>query len=314
MNVFKAALAGLKGMTRSTRVVILLWSAILVSALPLTVAMRDVIQEDIGTSQMQENLRGGLDLGWLEEFHHRHEGLAQTLTPGRVSGALAWENLELWLSGGWITESRLLAATGVVFLLVWVLLQGGVIAHLSRSDSRFQIGSFLGDSGTYFFRFLRLGVFMGLGYYGVYRLAFWLFPAIEKWTRDVTVEKTVLSVNLVGALAIVIMMSLIHLVADYAKIATVLDDRRSMVLAAIHAFSQIVRHPLQSFGLMGLLFLILIFAQWVLYLAMPDVRNASVQALIFAFVVGQGYLFIRSGLRVARFGAEIALYSQWKKR
>lgn len=314
MKVFKATLAGLRGTTRSTRVVILVWLTILVSALPLTVALREVIEEDIGTSQIQEDLRGGLDLGWLEEFHYRHEGLAQTLTPGRVSRALVWENMELWLSGGWITENRLLAATGMVFLLIWVLLQGGVIAHLSRQDSRFQLASFLADSGTYFFRFLRLGVIMGLGYYGVYRLAFWLFPAIERWTRDVTVEKTALGLNLLGALIVVILMSLIHLVAEYAKIATVLGDRRSMVLAIFHSFLQITRHPLQSFGLMGLMFLMLILVQWFFYMAMPDVRNASIGALIFAFVVGQGYLFIRSGLRVARFGAEMTLYSQWQQR
>lgn len=314
MRILTAAMAGLMGMTRSLAVVMVVWLSILVSALPLTVVMGEAIKTDLGSSQIQEDLRGGLDLGWLEELHHRREGLARTLTPGRVSGAMAFENLELWLSGGWVTENRQLAATGVLFLLVWVLLQGGIIAHLSRPDSRFQVGSFLGDSGTFFFRFLRIAVIMGLGYYGIYRLAYWLFPAIERWTRDVTVEKTALMLHLMGAFVVVLLMTWIHLIADYAKIATVRGSRRSMVLAVVHSLLQVVKHPLQSFGLIGLLFLMLIAVQGALFLLMPDVRNASVQAMILAFLVGQGYLLMRSALRVTRFGAEIALYNQWTGR
>ena len=314
MRILTAAMAGLMGMTRSLAVVMVVWLSILVSALPLTVVMGEAIKTDLGSSQIQEDLRGGLDLGWLEELHHRREGLARTLTPGRVSGAMAFENLELWLSGGWVTENRQLAATGVLFLLVWILLQGGVIAHLSRPGTRFHLGSFLGESGTFFFRFLRIAVIMGVGYYGIYRLAYWLFPAIEEWTRDVTVEKTALGLHLMGAVAVVLLMTWVHLIADYAKIATVQESRRSMILAVAHSLRQVTRHPLQSFGLMGMLFLIVIASQWALFLVMPDVRNASVQATVLAFILGQGYLLIRSALRITRFGAEIALYKQWMGR
>ena len=36
--------------------------------------------------------------------------------------------------------------------------------------------------------------------------------------------------------------------------------------------------------------------------------------LILALIVGQGYLLVRSALRITRFGAEIALYNQWMGR
>ncbi len=41
---------------------------------------------------------------------------------------------------------------------------------------------------------------------------------------------------------------------------------------------------------------------------------AGVQAMILALILGQGYLLIRSALRITRFGAEIALYNQWMGR
>jgi hypothetical protein len=314
MNVLKVAAAGLARSLGSPLLVVALWLLTLVAALPLTVAMEESMRTDIGSSQVQQDLRGGLDMGWLEEFHYRNEGLARLLTPGRVGPVMAWENLELWLSGDWLLENRHLAATGVFFLVLWILIQGGVIGQLSQPDSRFQIGSFLASSGTFFLRFIRIAAIAGFAYYGVYRLAFWLFPAIERWTRDVTVEKTALGFHLVGAGLIVLLMTLVHLISEYAKIATVQEDRRSAILAMVHSLVQVVRHPLQSFGLMGLFFLALAVGQWLLYLVLPDARNASVQAVILAFFIGQIYLLARAALRLARFSAEIRIYNQWRAR
>jgi hypothetical protein len=314
MHVLKAATAGLSRVLGSPLLVVTLWLLTLVVALPLTVAMEESMRTDIGSSQVEQELRGGLDLGWLEEFHYRNDGLARLLTPGRVGPVMAWENLELWFSGDWLLENRQLAATGVFFLLLWILIQGGLIRELSRPDSRFQIGSFLGASGTFFLRFIRIAAIAGFAYYGVYRLAFWLFPAIERWTQDVTAEKTALGFHLVGAGLIVLLMTLVHLISEYAKIATVQEDRRSAILAMVHSLVKVLRHPLQCFGLMGVFFLALAIAQWLLYLVLPDARNASVQAVVLAFFIGQIYLLARTALRLARFSAEIKLYNQWRAR
>ena len=78
-------------------------------------------------------------------------------------------------------------------------------------------------------------------------------------------------------LLIVTLMASIHLVSDYAKIATVHENRRSMVFAVGHALSQVVRHPLQAFGLIGVMFLAGAVLQTFLFLVLPDVRNATAQ-------------------------------------
>ena len=301
-------------MLKSPLLVLTLWVTTLLVTLPLAVVMEDTLRADIGASQVQDDMRGGLDLGWLEEFHYRNQGLAQSLTPGRVGSVLAFENLELGFSGGWWTENRQVAATGGLFLLVWILIQGGAISHLTRPESKLSLGEFLGRSGSFFFRFVRIAVIVGSGYYGVYRLALWLFPAIERWTRDVTVEKTVLGYNLAGAVGIVLLMAFLHMVAEYAKIATVTDDRRSMIIAVGHAFRQVVKHPLQAFGLMGLLLMALLVLQGALFLAMPDARHSGIPVLLLSFLIGQGYLLMRSALRVARFSSEIELYNRWRGR
>ena len=314
MKVLRATAAGVTRAITSPGVVAVVWMMTVVAALPLVIVMEEAIRTDLGASQIHEELRGTLDLGWLEEFQHRNPALGSLLTPGRLSGTLGIENMELLLSGEWLTENRRLAATAGIFIVFWILVQGGVIAHLVDPESRFRPGGFLRDSGSFFFRFLRLAVMLGVGYYGIYRLAFWLFPAIERWTRDVTVEKTALAAHLLGGLLIVLLMTSIHLVSDYAKIATVYENRRSMMFAVGHSLVQVVKHPLQAFGPIGLFFMIGASLQSLLFLMLPDVRNATLQAAILAFILGQMYLVVRSMLRVARFAAEIGIYRQWRSR
>lgn len=311
MTVLRAVLKGLLRMTQCSGLLFALWLVILVMALPLAVVMEDSIRSDIGPSLIHRDLREGLDLGWLEEFQDRGGSTAKMLQAVRVSPAMVFANLELGLSGGWVSEHRSLAAAAGLFLVIWVLLQGGVLTLVSSPDLRFGWSTLLAAGGRYFFRFFRVALMMGVAYFGVYKLAFWLFPAIERSTRDVTVEKTVLALHLVGVLIIVTLMSVIHLVAEFARIATVREQRRSMVLAILAAARQVGRHPLQSMGVLVVTFMMLFSVQWVYFLTAPGNAGTTSLALLFTFVVGQLYLVTRWALRIARYGAEIELYDLW---
>ncbi len=52
-------------------------------------------------------------------------------------------------------------------------------------------------------------------------------------------------------------MALVHLVADFARIATVREKRRSMILAVVRSARQVARHPLQSMGVFAVMILML---------------------------------------------------------
>ena len=313
MKVAKAVVWGFVRMTQCSGLVVAMWLLVLLAALPFAAVMEDTIRTDIGSSLIHEDLREGLDLGWLEEFHHRRGGLAGALQPVRVSPAMAFETLELWLNGGWVTENRGLAAAGGLFLIVWILVQGGILTHLASPELRFGWSTFLAAGGSYFFRFLRLALLMGVAYYGVYKLAYWMFPAIDRWTRDVTVEKTVLGYHLGGLVIVAILMALVHLVADFARIATVREKRRSMILAVVRSARQVARHPLQSMGVFAVMILMLGLLQLVYYWLAPGIGGGSPLALLVAFGIGQVYLMIRWAIRIARYGAEIALFDRWTR-
>ena len=164
MMVFRAAVKGLLRMTQRPGLISALWLAALLCALPLAVTMEETIRTDVGASLIHRDLQAGLDLGWLEEFQSRAGAAAKLLQPVRVSPAMVFANYDLWLTGGWATEARLLTALIGLFLLVWIALQGGVLTMVASPDLRFEWATFLAASGRYFFRFLRLALIMGIAW------------------------------------------------------------------------------------------------------------------------------------------------------
>lgn len=311
MRVLRVLAEGLVGVLAAPAPVILTWLTVLVFALPGAALMEEAIRADVGASRIHLELRRGLDLGWLEEFRERSGGLARALTPETVSSVAMFDNLERWFSGSWLTDQRQLAAWAGLFLLVWLLLQGGILDHLAAPRRRFAFTEFCASAGRYFFRFTRLAVLTGIAYFGVYRLGRWLFPQIERWTRDVTRESTALAAHLAGAVVIVLLLAFVHLVADYAKIATVVERRRSMLLAARRALAQVVRHPLQVYGLYGSMSMVLLGAQLLYFKWSPAPTRSGTIAVLLAVLVGQLYLLVRWLLRIALFSAELRLFEGW---
>ncbi len=308
MTALRAIFHGLGRSLSSPGLVLLLWVASVVAALPAVVLMAESIRSAIGPSQAHETLRGDLELGWWSEYADRATGIETSFTPSSVSAAAFFDNLDAWFSGELFSSARGLLALGGIYALLWIFLLGGVLDYLYTGPARLQMAQFLGGSSRYFGRFFRLTLLSGGGYFLVYRLSRRLFPWVEGLTRDVTVERTVLIYNLLAAAAVVFGLTLIHLIADYAKIAMVLEDRRSAVLAAVRGLAFVLSHPLRTLGIYYGLGLATVGLSVLYFLVAPHPGGASTLAIVAAFLVGQVFLLGKLVLRVATYGAQMALY------
>jgi hypothetical protein len=105
-----------------------------------------------------------------------------------------------------------------------MLVSGGIIDRYAR-DRPTGAHGVSGVSGTFFFRFLRLGVLMAI----VYAVA---FRVLGPWPAAIA-----------GVLAAC------NLVFDYTQVRAVVEDRRSMLGALRAAVSFIRRHWMQALGL-----------------------------------------------------------------
>jgi hypothetical protein len=298
---------------RRLSLVVLVWLVTTSFALAGAVAMESALREAMGHSRLVDEMRGAIDLGLMEELVAESDGIISTIQPVRLSSVAIFDNVEKWISGDWVSAHRSLVAWGILFVLAWVFLQGGVVEHLIERRRQLQMKVFFAASGEYFGRFLRLSILTGAGYYGVYRIGNRMFPWIEAMAVDVTVERLEMTFYLAGALLVMALLALVHLVSDYAKIALVMHRRRSSGLAAVSALFQVLSNPLQTFGLLALLASLLLALQLLYFWVSPGPEWQSLAALFITFLIGQLYLMGRWALRLTRYAAEIQLVEGWTR-
>jgi hypothetical protein len=299
---------GLRQATRSPGLVALLWSIGLAAALPFTLVIHDAVGRSVGTSRVHLDLERGFDMDWYSEYDHEAVGLERLLTPTSVRPAAFLDNLEAWFSGDLFLARRELVALGLLFALVWTLLSGGILHRFAYHERQLSLRRLLGHGAEHFPRFLRLAAITGVLYYGVYRLSRWLFPLLEERMRDVTVERTALAVNLLAALLVVLLLTLVKLVSEYAKAATVLDGRRGMLATAWHAARFVLSRPLVTFGahaaITGAGFLVV-----ALYgLVAPDHAQAGLPGALWALLIGQAILAVRVVQRLTVSATALEIY------
>jgi hypothetical protein len=313
MNLIRAIGSGLAAGLRSWRMALWLWLLTLVAALPAAMFMEETIHEFIGSSLAHETLKGQMDLAWLAELQDEGGGLSSLLTPSRLSAAAPFDNLESWFSGGLFQGNLGLVSLGIVFALLWTLMSGGVLCHLIVRERPAGLAALLSDGIRYLFRFLRLVLAAGVAYYLIYRFSLWLFPWLETATRDVTVERTVLSINLLAAALVAFLLIVVKVTVDYAKISTVLEERRSMTGAALRGFQFVVTHPIRALGVYSIMGLLGLLLAAVFYTPAPGVGSPGVGSILIALVVGQLYLLLRWALRISLLGAESSVFQAARK-
>lgn len=307
-TVRTAIASGIRQALSSPRLLVWLWVLSLLVALPDALLVHRAVERSVGPSRVHEDLRQGFDMDWYSEYSHETTGVERLLTPTSVRPAALLDNLDDWSSGRIFHLPAPILALGGVFLLLWTLLSGGILYRFVYRQERSSLRALLSHGADLLPRFLRLLVISGLAYYAVYRAARWIFPRLEEAMRDVTVERTVLAVYLLAALGIVLLLLLVKLASDYAKVATVLGKRRSMLLAAWHGLRFVLRRPLTTFGAYAGISLVVWSCLGVWALLAPGQGQESSAAVAWAFLFGQLAVVLRLAARLTAYGAAVEIY------
>lgn len=291
-------------------VVAVAWAANLLVALPAAVVVGESLRGSIGKSEMGERLLAGFDFGWHGETMAEADALLETFEPDRLVGGGWLVNLDGWWGGQMFKQPAPVLAFGALFALVWILLSGGVLTHFHRPPRRFSLAGFLGDGGGFFFRFLRLALLSAPLYYGVFRFGRWLFSRIERATTDLTVERTLLIYYLLAAALVVALVVTVKMCFDYAKVAMVVGERRSALLAVFSGLGFVLRRPFATYGLVALFGLAGVALLTARELVAPGVGQGSWLGILAVFALGQAFLLARLVLRLGLLAGELTLYEE----
>ncbi len=309
MSIPQTILKGLRQAASVPRVLFLLWLVNLLFAVPVSLMIRGALADSFGSSLVAHNMREGFDRGWYAEFESTAGDLERTFRPTVSGPGAVLDNLEAWWSGDIVAETYPgIVALGLGYVVLWAFLLGGVLDHLARPRRPLALDRFFAAGGRYLPRFLGLALISGGAYYLIYQLGRRLYRWIEIASRDLTVEKTVFVRLLLASALIVVLLSVVRMIFDYAKIATVLDDRRGVLRIAWQALRFVFRNPLATggvafgFGVLGAL----LFALY-LWLA-PGAGQSTLLGVALAFLISQLYLVGRLAVRLGLLGGQISLY------
>lgn len=302
--------AGIGRVLSAPRLLAVVWLANLLVALPAAVLVVDGLRAAIGASEAGERLLAGFDFGWRGEVAAEAEGLLDTLEPGRLASGGWIDNLDGWWSGELFRQPAPILAFAGLHALVWLLLSGASLAHFHRPPRRFALAGFLADGAGFFFRFLRLALLAAPLYYGIFRFARWLFRRLERSTLEMTVERTVLIYYLLAAGLVILLLVTVKLAFDFAKVAMVVGERRSALLAALSGFAFVARRPWAVYGLAAFFGLAGVALLAVKELTAPGLGQRSLAAILGVFAVGQVFVAARLALRLGLMAGELALYEE----
>lgn len=171
------------------------------------------------------------------------------------------------------------------YLLFWLVLSGGLLDRLARGRP-VSTAHFFAVSGTFLLRFIRLGLMVAAAYIVLFR-----------FVRPLSGRPALLV--FLGGLA------LVNLIADFARVRAVVEDRRSMLSALLAAMRFIRTHPIRTGGVFALhLILVVGFLQvWARVAPQPQ-DQWSMLALATVF------LLVMIVLKLAFFASEVALFQQ----
>lgn len=306
MTIGAAFLEGHRRVVAAPAVLLGVFVLTFLMALPLALAVRAEIAGHLGSSLEAETAATGVNYDWWQEFLGQASDLGKTFNPSIIGFAPVLQNLTSLLDNREYTT--LVAGAGIVYGLVWIFLVGGILDRYARRR-RTRAHGFFAACGVYFFRFVRLAVIGWLLLDVLFRYVHpWLFEDFFPWwTRDFTVERHAFLIRLVLYAVFVILLSLVVLVLDYAKVRAVVEDRRSMLGALVAGARFVWRRPSRTTGLFLLNSAVFVVVLGLYALVAPGAGGAGLSAYA-GLAVSQVYILARLWTKLLFYASETAFF------
>jgi hypothetical protein len=237
------------------------------------------------------------------EFESQAAGIARTFTFETLGFGATMANVSRFMDNEALNPAVALAAAA--YIALWVFLSGGLLDRLARGRP-VRTGAFMSACATYFVRFLRLAVIIGAAYWALFRWVHpWFFNTLyDRWTRDMTQEREAIVLRGSMYVGFFLLLAMVNVVADFAKVRAVVEDRRSMVSAVAASVRFIRRRFFRTAVLYGLN---LVAALAIARLWLASAPSAAAAPWL-ALLITQIYLLLRVWAKLAFMASETVFF------
>lgn len=279
MSIIKLFSQGFRAAVRKRKMLLLLWFISFLFSLVVVAPFYFLLESQFSRSLMGERLFAGTEVLWLGDLIYKFQDM-----PPLLSGCLI--------------------GTGVLFLLLLVFLNGGIIGRIAAAQERFTLGNFFGDCGRYFGRFFRVLLISLFGYFLIFGLIGRVLSVpFRLWSKGASTQWTPLLSTTFRLLVLLLLFSIVKMFFDYVKITLVVEDSRKTLRATLRNFGFIGRRFFKAWTLyllVGLLFVI----STVVYLAAAKALPKAGIGPLLLFAWQQAYVAVRIWMGILFFTTE----------
>ena len=283
MGVFKAIVSGMGTTFRKPRLLVILYIVNIIFAAAAGFPFFFIIQRELGHSFLGSNVRP-FDFSWLGEAVLKYLEALPALAGGLLVAVL-------------------------LYLALHVSLNGGIVGRLLDREGPATVATFFGDCGRYFWRFVRLflisSLFLLLTFGVVLRL---ISVLLEPLVESAETEWLPLILSNLHFLAALLLLSIVHMIIDYARIAVVADEERKVVKALRHGLAFLNRRFFRAWAIYLLIVAITVAGTAVFYAVLGPLGGPGVPLVIAAFVWMQLYVVFRIWIRTLFISAQAEFY------
>jgi len=306
MRSVDALREGMRRVNRAPAILACVWGVTLLTALPFSMIMRDALKTHLGSSLAADQASRGVNYQWWTEFSAQAGPLGRTFDTTIIGFSAVLDNLSTLLDAELRTPPILWLGAG--YLLLWLFLGGGILDRYARARPT-RADEFFAACGVYFLRFLRLAPIIGLTYYVLFAS---LHPLLlgsvyRELTRDLATERAAFGWRFVLYLVFGVILVLVNVVFDYAKVRAVVEDRRSMT-GALAGSLRFIRRNFVGVAALYAMNGALLLTVLALYALLAPGAASSGAGVWLGFALSQLYLLARLWVRLVFFASETSLF------
>ncbi len=292
----------------AARLILLLYAANLAFSLVLAVPLHRSIAESVGRSDAGDRLAKGFDYVWWEEFRDKGHGLSRSFGPSIVGRGALLNNLEGLIEMRFVEWPAEVILALLIFLVIRTFLAGGTLDLYRQEAPRFSLRPYLEGAIRRFPVFLGL---MALSWVFFGSIGFLLAPRlrglVEGVSRRALTERPGFWLGLAAGAVVWALLLIIQMIFDYARIRSVLRERRNVFHTFLDGLGFAARHPASTLGLAALLFLGGAVLSVVYVVVREAVGQGSPGGVVLAFVLQQAFILGLIGLRCWAYAAQMHL-------
>ena len=256
----------------------------LILALLLAIPFRSMLNKIAGNSMSIESMIKGFDFTTYSDFL-------------RSAGHAVYP---------FITSAVLI---GILYFVFTVFFAGGILKFLNDENLKFSAGIFFENCAVYFFRFLRLAVYILILQLIFAFIIFVPLGMVLAFVSDsVQNESAFFYIVLTCLIVYLFFFLLVLIIGDYAKIILFVNDSRKSLKSVWSAVKFVFKHFISTY-LLYLLLLVAPLLLFALYFYLDNVIGAvSALTILIMFLIQQVLVWLRTWIKIWFLGSELSLY------